>query len=535
MDVVKSGCSYAWVCLKEIKDRIEKIEVSNDKVVHILKQVEFIESQLKKIEDHIDDKQDSQQLEQFYLHLKHAKETCQNIYPKSYAAKFVKASGIVVQLHKIEGELKEATMQLTTFIETLHLVTSQKNFADLSNEVAKLKTMTESPDSGIYITIDKFKKPPVPPKLLVKVTTERFVLSWEPADETVINYELCYDDELKAVKTLKGGISRAEIGEPWVVPGKIYTMKIRGVNSGGKGDWSNSIVAQFNKPLPRQPPLPQIKFISPTQAVITVNPPDKACSTESPIAQWLVEYLEDGSGSEWQKEYHDTELGKTCTFLLSELKPDQRYHFRISAKNAEGWSKPSAKISNTTKNVIPSKPTKFRISSKRTHSLIKIRWNTPEYNQTYITHYEVRKKVKKDGNYDNPLNAGNKLSFTFENLRHNKIYVFQVQACNNELKSGWCDEIEGNTRIHKAIKAALSPAVFLGATVSAPFLTTMGLGYAAGESAKDKGKGATVVAGTAGTIGGAAIGTVGAPLIGAGLTHMFVHGIDRLSDQSDDD
>ena len=54
-------------------------------------------------------------------------------------------------------------------------------------------------------------------------------------------------------------------------------------------------------------------------------------------------------------------------------------------------------------------------------------------------------------------------------------------------------------------------------------------------SVKDKGKKAVVVAGTAGTIGGAAIGTVGAPLIGAALTHVFVNGLDRLSNQSDDD
>lgn len=359
-------------------------------------------------------------------------------------------------------------------------------------------------------------------------------MSWEPVDETVTNYELSYDDELMAIKSLEGGISTVEIEEPWVVPGKIYTIKIRGVNSGGKGEWSNSVVAQFNKPVPRQPPPPQIKFVGPTKAIITVNPPEKACSTESPVIKWLIEYVEDGSGSEWQEAYYDTEPGKTYyTFSLCDLKPDQRYHFQISAKNTEGWSKPSIKISNTTKNVIPLMPTRFRISSKRTHSLIKIRWNPPEHNNAYITHYEVRKRVKKDGNYDHPISIGNKLSFTFENLCHKTTYVFQVQACNEDLKSGWCNEIEGKTRVHKAWKAALSPAVFVVATAGAPLLTTMGLGIAAGEATKDRGKGAAVVAGTAGTLGGVAIGTVGAPLIGAGLTHLFVHGIDKLSDQSD--
>ena len=400
--------------------------------------------------------------------------------------------------------------------------------------MAKLKTATESPDTGIYFTMDELKKPPFPPILSVKKTANRFILSWEPVDKTVTRYDLCYNDEPQEIKELDGGISEVAIGEPWVEPGKIYTMKIRGVNLGGKGEWSNSVVAQFDKPLPRRPSVPQIKFLHPTVATITVTSPEKFCSTESPVTQWLIEYVEDGHGSKWHEVYRDSEPDKKyITFPLSELKRDQRYHFRVSAKNAEGLSKPSAMVSTSTKNVTPLMPTKFRISSKRTHSLIKIRWKPPENNQAYVTHYEVRKKAKKDVNYDDVLNAGNKLSFTFKNLRHNKHYVFQVRACNNELRSGWCDEIEANTRMHKAIKAAFTPAVYLGATASAPLLTTFGLGFAAGQSAK--GKGAAVVAGTAGTIGGAAIGTVGAPLIGAGLTYMFYHGIDDLSDQSDDD
>ena len=539
MDLLKSGyevVNSAWVCLKEIKDRIEKIEISNTKVENILKQAEFIESQLKKVEDHIDDKTDLQQLQQFNSHLVKAKDACQSICPKSYAVKFVKAPGILVKLGKIEEELEKATQPLTVFIGTLHLVKSEKNFAGLSNDMAKLKTVTENPDSGLYFALDKLKKPPFPPILSVKVTANRFVLSWEPADKTVTKYELCYNDELQEIKVLDGGISEVAIGEPWVEPGKIYTIKIRGVNLGGKGAWSNSVVAQFDKPLPRQPSVPQVKFLFPTLASITVTSPEKVCSTESPVTQWLIEYVEDGHGSEWHKVYRDSEPGKKyITFPVSELKPDQRYHFRVSAKNTEGWSKPSPMVSTSTNHVTPQMPTNFRISSKRTHSLIKLRWKPPEDNQAYVTHYEVRKKAKKEVNYDDALNAGNKLSFTFKNLHHNRHYVFQVRACNNELRSGWCDEIEANTRMHKAIKAVLTPAVYLGATAGAPLLTTMGLGMAAGESAKDKGKGAAVVAGTAGTIGGAAIGTLGAPLIGAGLTYMFYNGMDTLSDQSDDD
>ena len=124
---------------------------------------------------------------------------------------------------------------------------------------------------------------------------------------------------------------------------------------------------------------------------------------------------------------------------------------------------------------------------------------------------------RKDRKYDGkPLNVKNKLSSTFSNLQHNTHYVFQVQACNGALSSGWCNEIEGNTRIHKAIKAAFSPEVFLGATISSPVIGAVGLGHDAKKANKST---ATVAA--LGT-GGAVAGTLGAPLMGGVLTHLNV-------------
>ena len=48
--------------------------------------------------------------------------------------------------------------------------------------MAKLKAVIENPDTGIYFAVDKLKKPPFRPKLSVKVTANRFILSWKPAD-----------------------------------------------------------------------------------------------------------------------------------------------------------------------------------------------------------------------------------------------------------------------------------------------------------------------------------------------------------------
>ena len=73
-------------------------------------------------------------------------------------------------------------------------------------------------------------------------------------------------------------------------------------------------------------------------------------------------------------------------------------------------------------------------------------------------------------------------------------------------------------------------------TAASPIITPLSTGVAAGMVGNEaSGKKAAVVAGTAGTVGGAALGIVGAPFVGAGFAHAFVHGVDPLSDQSDDE
>ena len=175
------------------------------------------------------------------------------------------------------------------------------------------------------------------------------------------------------------------------------------------------------------------------------------------------------------------------------------------------------------------------MSSKRSHSLIKIRWNEPD--SSLITHYEIVIKKKKD-KYEKPITIpANKFSATFTKLKQNTKYFFRVRTCNGTLHaSDWSEEIEANTRIHKGIKAAFSPVIWAVGTVASPVLTPIATGAVAGMLGNEaSGKKAAVAAGTAGTVGGAALGIVGAPLVGAGMAYSFVHGIDDLSDQSDDE
>jgi len=528
----------AWSILKEMWDRMEKIEFSHEARKRVMENIQFIQSMLEKIKHHVRSGDDMKHMEQFCLHLKNAKESCDQIGKIGEVLKFFKAPEIVVQLNDIDNQLKIARQKLGLFMDTLHITIADEMNHCLQKDMKKLQILQENPDCGIYYSVDNSLKLLPPPTLSVTENTSksRFLLSWKPYDVKVDEYEICYDECEGRSKKIKGGRTHIEIGAPLVEPGRPYTIKIRGIREGIKGKWSNSVVGQFVKPVPSRPDPPKVIITGPTTANITVTAPQQKRDSESVVIKWKIEYVTD-FGTEWFSKFYEVESSKSTHSLhLSTLEPERLYYFRVSAKNTEGWSEPSKMASKNTKNVKPSQPTEFRISSKRTHSLIKIRWKPPQHNAKFVGKYEVRTRSKKIG-YGEPIEVpAGKLSYTFTNLKQRTDYFFQVRACNGNQISEWNEEITATTRIHKAFKALVSPAVWVAATAGSPVLTTMGLGAAAGIAANESsGKVAAVAAGTAGTVGGAAIGTIAAPFIGAGMTHMFVHGIDELSDQSDDE
>ena len=186
----------------------------------------------------------------------------------------------------------------------------------------------------------------------------------------------------------------------------------------------------------------------------------------------------------------------------------------------------------------PSPPENVCVSRKRTHSVIKIRWNAPA--SIVVAHYEIAKTTRR-GNYDEKpiVVPAIKFSATFKKLNQKTRYYFKVRACNGFYTSDWSDEIEARTRIHKAVKAALSPLAWAAGTVITPLTAPFSVGLAAGMIAHESGgNNASIAAGAAGgVVGGAALGILAGPLAGAVWAYLFVNGADEffLSDHSDDE
>ena len=490
--------------------------------------------------------------------------------------------------------------------------------------------------------MDNIKCPKAPFNLNITEIEDYFVLSWDRAEKEIIRYEVMYDTSNRLLKEVDGSLfentNLCTVTLPWpiVEPPNLYTMKVRAVNAGGPGEWSEEIIAQFKKPPPQKPEISEVILWS-TMAKITIKVVGKICSTQSPITCW-----ENGYATETDEKWSTSNLkynpGKdSYNFLIHYLSPDQKYFFRIRAKNEEGWSVPSDIISHCTKplpekplkpctpkvtfhtpteasitvnapeNIAtlevpilcweicyflddwkrmtykpefteetstidnlsiqkskkykfavralneagwsdysetvtkhsgrPCKPENLRLSGKRSHSLIKIRWSAPEEDSTIITHYEVNKGDKNNVFETRCYSIAAKyLSATFLGLKQNTNYTFRVRSVNDTIESEWSEVLVANTRIHKAIKGAFSPVIWALGTVVAPLATPIGAGIAGGVIGNEaSGKGAAVAGGVAGTAAGVVAGTVGAPLVGAAYAHYFVHGMDPLSDQSDDE
>ena len=626
-----------------IIDRLDQMKLSENIGLRIKESLEYLQSTLKKIEPHLKQESDMKEILQFFTHLENASKTCSYISEDNKITKFAKAPGNVLKLSTLEDEIKLATSKLLLFMAANNL-TIQCESTDYQNKtLGEIAVLQLNSMAGLNIVEDKsIKRPPAPLGFNIQDCNNNLKLSWKPSGGIVDKYEICYDEHCNRSFLVGGECTTADIGSPRIHPKNTYAMKVRGINKGGKGEWSNTLVGHLTKPFPQQPEISEL-FLRSTTAVVTVKIPDIICRTESPATCMEIAYNVAPSQQLSKREFKIKPAAENGihVFTIKELCPNSRYNFTAKTKNAEGWSKsshfqggntlplppkptkpehPIIKACTSTKVILivkvpkntcskispiiawklcgysadkeeivkyytldendfieqfitltvadlnpnqkytlqvlaqnengwsepsdkfeihiatPSTPKNVRVSTNRTHSLIKIRWDAPE--STLISHYEIMIRTKK-GYYSDvkPVKApANKFSATFTKLKQNTHYCFKICTCNGFHASAWSEEIETNTRIHKGIKAVLSPIVWALGTATSPILTPIGgAGVAAIVAHEKVGTKSAVAAGTAGAIGGAALGIIGAPLMGAGYAHAFVHGIDELSDQSDDE
>ena len=203
-------------------------------------------------------------------------------------------------------------------------------------------------------------------------------------------------------------------------------------------------------------------------------------------------------------------------------------------RNPAGVSQPSETVRTQTNEPIPGMPLNFRVSTKRTANMIKLRWSQPD---RFACRYELQMRTRR-GNWSRVLYS-ERLSAKATDLNQDTKYYFRVRAVNRSgYWSNFTEEIDAETRFSNLSKAALAPLVFIGGSLASPIILG-GLGLASEivdsdrETLLEQADGLTdgIFLGVAGLI----LGIPAAPFVGGFLTHKFVNWGDDYSDQSDDD
>ena len=255
---------------------------------------------------------------------------------------FQKRMELTIQKWTTIKQMKEDLQSIANKIKDAVQKSIELTIMLSSNAVAKLEILQLYNINRKWPVGNSTVIPPKAPQLTVDKKGCSFKLSWQREhyadNETVEYFELCYtyDDQCSFI-ALQGTTHETEIGPPEVCPGKICVMKIRGINLGGPGRWSNEVVDQVTKPPPCKPN-PPIIHANVSDVVITVTTPTRSCESESPVREWNVEYSTGSSKERWSCKNYAVMNGKKQPLPVRNLSPKTRYYFRVQAINMDGKS-----------------------------------------------------------------------------------------------------------------------------------------------------------------------------------------------------
>ena len=397
---------------------------------------------------------------------------------------------------------------------------------------------------GIYNIEDPSLPPPSPVNsFAVELDEEnnRLLLSWGNDNNALVDHyeiELCNDGGDNKYFTTESRL--LEITEPLVEPGKRYTFRVRAIGRGGAGRWSEKKTIYFRTAVPTKPQKPKIVVESTKEIIVSVPRPSEQECNGAHVSHCIVDCRSvDGNSTEWeslacpilQQSSHEED---SIELRIEGLEEDTSYDVRVKFRNAAGDSQPSETVRTQTNEPKPGMPLNFRVSTKRTANMIKLRWSQPD---RFACRYELQMRTRR-GNWSRVLYS-ERLSAKATDLNQDTKYYFRVRAVNRSgYWSNFTEEINAETRFSNLSKAALAPLVFIGGSLASPIILG-GLGLASEivdsdrETLLEQADGLTdgIFLGVAGLI----LGIPAAPFVGGFLTHKFVNWGDDYSDQSDDD
>ena len=551
-----------WDFFSWIKDRISLLSLTGEQERRILRHVRTLNlllEYLKPLQTRCDLPESfNQALSDLVFQLERCHKLCQSVNVCEDKSLLDKGDSLlsIAERNRLVSDLEKglegAVDNFTLILSAEGLKVADDIQTHVTSQFAQITTIINNPDVGLFTSTSKIslKPPHKVEELTIEENGEFLDISWNDTknkENLVLYYEMVYDDGNLEIylPQIKSKDKFLRIGEPRVRPGKFYTFKIRAVNKGGHSEWSNEVRARFKKGVPERPTKPTIQVEGPTSVIVSVLQPTEDQSNGSPVTSCIVEYFaNDGDTTMWESVACSLQecllADNKIKVTIHELNGDTLYEFQVKFQNEVGCSPPSNSIKCQTQIPIPGIPTELRVSTKRTSSMIKIRWGPPSINPEAVHRYELQMRTK-EGEWHH-ITYSTKTSAKARELNQLKVYFFRVQALNRRNEScGFTDTIEAETRVGKVVQVVLFPLAFVLGTLVSPFSCAIGGGIKSGRLAAnsvDNQVGAVaagVVAGVAGGLGSGIVGTIGAPIIGGAAVYMiFTEGND-YSDQSSDE
>ncbi|CAG2054619.1 unnamed protein product, partial [Timema podura] len=314
--------------------------------------------------------------------------------------------------------------------------------SDLGNYTIQLVNSEGSDTASCKVLVVDKPLPPQGPLEVSDITPETCSLSWRPplddGGSPITNYVVEKLDPSTGLWVKVSSFVRSchydVIG---LEPNKKYTFRIRAENQYGLSDpldLDQPITAKFAFTVPDPPGQPRIPDWDSSNITLTWDRPRN--DGGSRIQGYKIEYR-DVSEAEWRvaNDY----LVKDTTHIVHSLLQGQDYEFRVRAKNAAGFSKPSPPSSRfklKSKSQVPSPPGTPKVV-KVGRSYVDLQWEPPlSDGGSRITGYIIEKREVGSGTWQK-CNDYNVLdcSYTVLNLIEQADYEFRIFAVNAAGKS----------------------------------------------------------------------------------------------------
>ena len=105
-----------------ITNHLDQLKISEDTAIKVKGKLDYFEKAIRKIEPHLKQDDDTEEIELFFTHLEKVSQLCADILENHVMTRLTTSSAAdISRLHNIEAEIENASSKLQLFITSSHL------------------------------------------------------------------------------------------------------------------------------------------------------------------------------------------------------------------------------------------------------------------------------------------------------------------------------------------------------------------------------------------------------------------------------